>query len=94
MLTIIAIYYAVPTMHQLIIPAINTLIATNPEIKVCPDDLLNMIWQIATASPSLDHSTETARINAASRFGRKESYSTQNDSVSNKKPTTTTSGNL
>ncbi|MBW0490657.1 hypothetical protein O181_030372 [Austropuccinia psidii MF-1] len=34
MLTTLAIYYAVPLMHQLIIPAINTLMATNPEIKV------------------------------------------------------------
>ncbi|MBW0536703.1 hypothetical protein O181_076418 [Austropuccinia psidii MF-1] len=93
LLTTLAIYYAVSSMHQLIIPAINTLMATNPEIKVRPDDLLNMIRQIATASPSFNHSTEIARINAASRFGRKESYSTPNASVSNRKPTTTPSGN-
>ncbi|MBW0536297.1 hypothetical protein O181_076012, partial [Austropuccinia psidii MF-1] len=29
----LAIYFAVPSMHQLITPAINTLMATNPNIK-------------------------------------------------------------
>ncbi|MBW0542700.1 hypothetical protein O181_082415, partial [Austropuccinia psidii MF-1] len=67
-ITTLAIYFAVPSMHQLIIPALNTLMATNPSIKVRPEDLLNMIRQIATASPSFDHSTEVARLNAASKF--------------------------
>ncbi|MBW0548615.1 hypothetical protein O181_088330 [Austropuccinia psidii MF-1] len=74
----LAIYFAVPSMHQLITPAINTLMATNPDIKVRPDDLLNMIRQILTASPSFDHSNEIARINAASKFGRKEPFSPTN----------------
>ncbi|MBW0540302.1 hypothetical protein O181_080017 [Austropuccinia psidii MF-1] len=56
-------------MRQLITPAINTLMAMNPNIRVCPDDLLNRIWKISTASPSFDHSTELVQINAASRFG-------------------------
>ncbi|MBW0478943.1 hypothetical protein O181_018658 [Austropuccinia psidii MF-1] len=43
--------------------------ATNPNLKVRPDDLLNMIRQIATVSPNFDHSTEIARLNAASKFG-------------------------
>ncbi|MBW0463386.1 hypothetical protein O181_003101, partial [Austropuccinia psidii MF-1] len=30
MITTPAIYYVVPSMHQLIIPAISTLMATNP----------------------------------------------------------------
>ncbi|MBW0497167.1 hypothetical protein O181_036882 [Austropuccinia psidii MF-1] len=77
MITTLAIYFAVPLMHQLIIPVINTLMTTNPNIKVQPDDLHNMIRQIATASPSFDHSTEIARINAASRFGTKESHPLQ-----------------
>ncbi|MBW0510835.1 hypothetical protein O181_050550 [Austropuccinia psidii MF-1] len=34
MITTLAIYFAVPSMHQLIIPALNTLMATNPNIKV------------------------------------------------------------
>ncbi|MBW0540439.1 hypothetical protein O181_080154 [Austropuccinia psidii MF-1] len=71
-LTTSAIYFAVPSMHQLITPAINTLMATNPNLKVRPDDLLNMIRQISTASPSFDHSTEVARVNAASKFARRE----------------------
>ncbi|MBW0504414.1 hypothetical protein O181_044129 [Austropuccinia psidii MF-1] len=33
-ITTLAIYFAVPLMHQLITPAINTLMATNPNIKV------------------------------------------------------------
>ncbi|MBW0558716.1 hypothetical protein O181_098431 [Austropuccinia psidii MF-1] len=70
-LTTLDIFFAVPSMHQLITPAINSLMATNPNIKVRPDDLLNMIRQISTASPSFDHSTEIARINAASKFGTK-----------------------
>ncbi|MBW0510654.1 hypothetical protein O181_050369 [Austropuccinia psidii MF-1] len=56
-------------MHLHITPAINTLMETNPNLKFQPDDLLNMILQIATASPNFDHSTEIARINAASKFG-------------------------
>ncbi|MBW0469083.1 hypothetical protein O181_008798 [Austropuccinia psidii MF-1] len=84
MLTTLAIYFAVPSMHQLIIPALNTLMATNPNIKVWPEDLLNMIRQIAMASPSFDHSTEVAKTNAASKFGRKESYSPQSLPLPNK----------
>ncbi|MBW0542207.1 hypothetical protein O181_081922 [Austropuccinia psidii MF-1] len=84
MITTLAIYFAVPSMHQLIIPALNTLMATNPNIKVQPEDLLNMIRQIATASPSFDHSTEVAKINAASKFGRKESYPYHSQPMLNK----------
>ncbi|MBW0510836.1 hypothetical protein O181_050551, partial [Austropuccinia psidii MF-1] len=43
-----------------------------------------MIRQIATASPSFDHSTEVAKINAASKFGRKESYPYQSQPTLNK----------
>ncbi|MBW0541652.1 hypothetical protein O181_081367 [Austropuccinia psidii MF-1] len=71
-------------MHQLITPAINTLMATNPDIKVCPDDLLNMIRQISTASPSFDHSTEIARVNAALNFGKKDQHHTFNHHVANR----------
>ncbi|MBW0460299.1 hypothetical protein O181_000014 [Austropuccinia psidii MF-1] len=71
-LTTLAIYFSVPSMHQLITPAITTLMETNPDIKVCPDYLLNMIRQIYMASPSFDNSSEIARINAASKFGRKD----------------------
>ncbi|MBW0584554.1 hypothetical protein O181_124269, partial [Austropuccinia psidii MF-1] len=67
----LAIFYAVPTMKHHITAAINTLMATNPNLAVRPDDLLNMIRQINTASPSFDHTTEIARINAASRFGQR-----------------------
>ncbi|MBW0552043.1 hypothetical protein O181_091758 [Austropuccinia psidii MF-1] len=73
-ITTLAIYFAAPSMHQLIIPAINTLMATNPNIKVFPDDLLNIIRQIATAYPSFDHSTEIAIMNVVSKFGSRESY--------------------
>ncbi|MBW0573867.1 hypothetical protein O181_113582 [Austropuccinia psidii MF-1] len=83
-ITTLAIYFAVPSMHQLIIPAINTLMETNPKIKVRPDDLLNMIRKIATDLPSFDHSTEVARINATSRFGKRESYPTQNTPIPTK----------
>ncbi|MBW0506242.1 hypothetical protein O181_045957 [Austropuccinia psidii MF-1] len=83
-ITTLAIYFAVPSMHQLIMPALNTLMATNPNIKVRPEDLLNMIRQIATASPSFDHSTEIARINASSKFGKKESYNNHHSHVQNK----------
>ncbi|MBW0537888.1 hypothetical protein O181_077603 [Austropuccinia psidii MF-1] len=76
MLMTLAIYFAVPSMHQLIMPAINMLMATNPNIKVCPDDFLNMIRQISTASPSFDHSTEIERVNAVSKFGIKENFNT------------------
>ncbi|MBW0517033.1 hypothetical protein O181_056748 [Austropuccinia psidii MF-1] len=70
-LTTLAIFYAVPTMKHHITAAINTLMATDPNLAVRPEDLLNMIRQINTALPSFDHSTEIARINAASRFGKK-----------------------
>ncbi|MBW0490260.1 hypothetical protein O181_029975 [Austropuccinia psidii MF-1] len=71
-------------MHQLITPAINTLMVTNPDINVWLDDLLNMIRQILTALPSFDHSNEIARINAASKFGQKESCSSTNQRLPNK----------
>ncbi|MBW0540987.1 hypothetical protein O181_080702 [Austropuccinia psidii MF-1] len=74
MITTLAIFFAVPSMHQHITPAINTLMATNPNLKVRPDDLLNMIRQIATASPHFDHSTEIARLNAASKFGTRNKF--------------------
>ncbi|MBW0566180.1 hypothetical protein O181_105895 [Austropuccinia psidii MF-1] len=77
-LTTLAIYFAVPSMHQLITATINTLMATNPNIKVCPDDLLNMIRQISMASPSFDHSTEIARLNAASKFGQRNNFDNRN----------------
>ncbi|MBW0461685.1 hypothetical protein O181_001400 [Austropuccinia psidii MF-1] len=86
MLTTLAIYFAVPSMHQIITPAINTLMATNPNLKVRPDDLLNMIRQISTASPSFDHSTEIARLNAVSKFGRREPLNASTSS-SSRKPT-------
>ncbi|MBW0563193.1 hypothetical protein O181_102908 [Austropuccinia psidii MF-1] len=82
----LAIYFAVPSMHQLIMLAINTLMATNTDLKVRPDDLLNMIRQISTALPSFDHSNEIARINATLKFGSKESYSSTNQRPSNKHP--------
>ncbi|MBW0562479.1 hypothetical protein O181_102194 [Austropuccinia psidii MF-1] len=43
MITTLAIFFSVPSMHQHITPAINTLMATNPNLKVQPDYLLNMI---------------------------------------------------
>ncbi|MBW0464556.1 hypothetical protein O181_004271 [Austropuccinia psidii MF-1] len=69
LITTLAIFFAVPSMHQHITPAINTLMETNPNPEFRPDDLLNMIWQIATASPNFYHSTEIVRINTASKFG-------------------------
>ncbi|MBW0565003.1 hypothetical protein O181_104718 [Austropuccinia psidii MF-1] len=54
-ITMLAIYSSVPPMHQLITPAINTLMETNPEINICPVDLLNMIRKISTTSISFDH---------------------------------------
>ncbi|MBW0536826.1 hypothetical protein O181_076541, partial [Austropuccinia psidii MF-1] len=84
MITTLAIYFAVPSIHQLIIPALNTLMATNPNINVRPEDLIDMIRQISTASPSFDHSTEVAKINAASKFGRKEPHAAHNSNITNK----------
>ncbi|MBW0477566.1 hypothetical protein O181_017281 [Austropuccinia psidii MF-1] len=69
MITTLTIFFAVPSMHQHITPPINTLMATSPDLKVLPDDLLNMIQQIAIASPTFDHSTEIVQIDAASKFG-------------------------
>ncbi|MBW0583042.1 hypothetical protein O181_122757, partial [Austropuccinia psidii MF-1] len=45
--------------------ALNTRLATNPHLKVHTNDLLDMIRQIMSASPSFDHSTNVARINAS-----------------------------
>ncbi|MBW0535198.1 hypothetical protein O181_074913 [Austropuccinia psidii MF-1] len=72
MLTTLAIFFAVPSLQIHITPAINTLMTTKPNLKVRPDDLLNMIRQLLTASPSFDHSTEIARVEAASRFGSQQ----------------------
>ncbi|MBW0551235.1 hypothetical protein O181_090950 [Austropuccinia psidii MF-1] len=58
--------------------------ATNPDIEVCPDDLLNIIRQISTASPSFDHSTEIARVNAALKFGKKDQAHAFNQHVANR----------
>ncbi|MBW0494317.1 hypothetical protein O181_034032 [Austropuccinia psidii MF-1] len=69
LITTLAIFFGVPSMQQHITPAINTLMANNLNRKFRPDDLLNMILQIATASSNFDHSTEIAQINAASKFG-------------------------
>ncbi|MBW0468954.1 hypothetical protein O181_008669 [Austropuccinia psidii MF-1] len=69
MITTLATFFAVPSMHQNITPAINTLMETNPDLKVRPDDLLNMIQQITTASPNFDHSTAIVQIDAASKCG-------------------------
>ncbi|MBW0513845.1 hypothetical protein O181_053560 [Austropuccinia psidii MF-1] len=76
-ITTLAILFAIPSMHQHITPAINTLMATNPNLRVQPDDLLNMIRQIATVSPTFDHSTGIARINSASKFGTREQSNDQ-----------------
>ncbi|MBW0544541.1 hypothetical protein O181_084256 [Austropuccinia psidii MF-1] len=96
MITTLAIFFAVPSMQQHITPAINTLMATNPNLKVRPDDLLNMIRQIATASPNFDHSTEVARIHAASKFGTRKDFnnipSNQSASTSHRKKETRAPG--
>ncbi|MBW0538835.1 hypothetical protein O181_078550 [Austropuccinia psidii MF-1] len=42
-ITTLAIFFAVPSMHQHITPTINTLMVSNPNLQVRPDDLLNMI---------------------------------------------------
>ncbi|MBW0494850.1 hypothetical protein O181_034565 [Austropuccinia psidii MF-1] len=82
MLTTSEIYFSVPSMHQLITPTINTLMATNPNINVCPDYLLNMIRQISTASPSFYHSTKIARLNAACKFGKRDNFINNNQQSS------------
>ncbi|MBW0505049.1 hypothetical protein O181_044764 [Austropuccinia psidii MF-1] len=43
-----------------------------------------MIRKIATASPSFDHSTETAKLTSALRFGKKDSYSAHSLPIPNK----------
>ncbi|MBW0536231.1 hypothetical protein O181_075946 [Austropuccinia psidii MF-1] len=83
MITTLAIFFVVPSMHQHITPAINTLMATNPCLKVRQDDLLNMILQIATASPNFDHSTEIAQMNAASKFGTRHKSNTHTSNKNN-----------
>ncbi|MBW0562949.1 hypothetical protein O181_102664 [Austropuccinia psidii MF-1] len=65
-------------MHQFINSAINTLMTKTPNIKVHLNDLLRTIWKIATASPGFNRSTELTRINAVSKFGRRESRSNSN----------------
>ncbi|MBW0466778.1 hypothetical protein O181_006493 [Austropuccinia psidii MF-1] len=70
-ITTLAVYFSVPSIHQLIIPAINNLMETNPNTKAQTYDLLNMIRKIATALPSFHNSTEFVRINASLRFGKK-----------------------
>ncbi|MBW0582627.1 hypothetical protein O181_122342 [Austropuccinia psidii MF-1] len=84
MLTTLDIDFAVPSIHQLITPDINTLMATNPDIKVCPDDILKLIGQISTASPSFDHSTEIGRFNAASKFGKRDQNHNFNQQLTNR----------
>ncbi|MBW0533855.1 hypothetical protein O181_073570 [Austropuccinia psidii MF-1] len=87
MLTILEIYFSVPSMHQLITTTINTLMATNPNIKVFPDDLLNMIRQISTTLPSFDKSTEIARVNAVSKFGKRDTFINENQQSSRRTTT-------
>ncbi|MBW0461669.1 hypothetical protein O181_001384 [Austropuccinia psidii MF-1] len=60
-----AIYFSVPSLRDHITAALNTRLATNPHLKIHTNDLLDMIRQINTASPSFDHSTNLARINAS-----------------------------
>ncbi|MBW0538221.1 hypothetical protein O181_077936, partial [Austropuccinia psidii MF-1] len=60
-----AIYFSVPLLRDHITAALNTRLATNPHLQVHTEDLLDMIRQINTASPSFDHSTNLARINAS-----------------------------
>ncbi|MBW0544490.1 hypothetical protein O181_084205, partial [Austropuccinia psidii MF-1] len=59
-----SIFFAVPQLQDHITAALNTRLATNPHLKIHTNDLLDMIRQITTASPSFDHSTKNARINA------------------------------
>ncbi|MBW0535806.1 hypothetical protein O181_075521 [Austropuccinia psidii MF-1] len=60
-----AIYFSVPSLCDHITAALNTRLATNPHLKIHTNDLLDMIRQINTASPSFNHSTNLARINAS-----------------------------
>ncbi|MBW0520488.1 hypothetical protein O181_060203 [Austropuccinia psidii MF-1] len=60
-----SIFFAVPQLQDHIMEALNTRLATNPHLKIHTDDLLDMIRQITTASPSFDHSTKIERINAS-----------------------------
>ncbi|MBW0493092.1 hypothetical protein O181_032807 [Austropuccinia psidii MF-1] len=60
-----AIYFSVPSLCDHITAALNTRLATNPHLKIHTNNLLDMIRQINTASPSFDHSTNLARINAS-----------------------------
>ncbi|MBW0515792.1 hypothetical protein O181_055507 [Austropuccinia psidii MF-1] len=59
-------------MQMHITPAINTLMATNTNLKVHPDDLLNMILQISTASSNSDHGTEISQVKDVSKFGSRQ----------------------
>ncbi|MBW0490169.1 hypothetical protein O181_029884 [Austropuccinia psidii MF-1] len=60
-----SIFFAVPQLRDHITAALNTRLATNPHLKIHTNDLLDMIRQIVSASPSFDHSTDVARINAS-----------------------------
>ncbi|MBW0476446.1 hypothetical protein O181_016161 [Austropuccinia psidii MF-1] len=60
-----AIYFSVPSLHDHIIAALNMRLVTNPHLKIHTNDLLDMIRQINTASPSFYHSTNLACINAS-----------------------------
>ncbi|MBW0539389.1 hypothetical protein O181_079104 [Austropuccinia psidii MF-1] len=74
MLTTLAIFFAITKIHIHIIPAINNLMATNPNVKVFPEDFLKMICQISTSFPNFDHSNEIARVYSSSRFGLRQSF--------------------
>ncbi|MBW0538659.1 hypothetical protein O181_078374 [Austropuccinia psidii MF-1] len=71
-LATLSIFFAVPQLRDHITAALNTQLATNPHLKIHANDLLDMIRQIKTASPSFDHSTNIAQINA-SFLGHKNS---------------------
>ncbi|MBW0538418.1 hypothetical protein O181_078133, partial [Austropuccinia psidii MF-1] len=60
-----SIFFAVPQLQDHITAALNTRLATNPHLKIHASDLLDMVRQIINASPSFDHSTNIARINAS-----------------------------
>ncbi|MBW0564520.1 hypothetical protein O181_104235 [Austropuccinia psidii MF-1] len=60
-----SIFFAVPQLRDHITAALNTQLATNPHLKIYTSDLLDMVQQIINASPSFNHSTNIARINAS-----------------------------
>ncbi|MBW0468074.1 hypothetical protein O181_007789 [Austropuccinia psidii MF-1] len=64
-LATLSIFFAVPQLRDHITAALNTRLSTNPHLKIHANDLLDVIRQIKTASPSFDHSTNIVRINAS-----------------------------